>query len=189
MINRGKELICIRSIFHKNPNLDDITWDISNIFPNFSVSTEDIQALVSGAENVIALVGKGRGDHRVSNAINDVILHSRNIAKEYNIFTANKVIVKLLYHKSNPIKMCETTCILNLNTFFCGDPNGEDFNKLYEEEADDVAPSDVIADKRIFSEMRFGDANSWTLKCSASESESDDSEITALILASNLKPF
>lgn len=72
-----------------------------------SIGTEEIRSTISGVDNIIILVGFAIGNNRISNAIEDAVLHSCQIASGYDLFTANKVIIQLRYSTEFPILMKE----------------------------------------------------------------------------------
>jgi len=96
----------------------------------------------------MAYVGIGMGSNRISNAIEDAIMHTCSVASDYNLFSAEKVILKLIYPQNNPLMIVETDSITQFAEMF---PSSTSFI--------------------------------WGI----SENNSENSEVQALIIASNVQ--
>jgi len=96
--------------FIKNPT-DDIVVEVDKMFSIgdgiISVGKEELKEMIGGVENVLLLSGKGTGQSRVSDAIEDAVLHTCNTAPGYNLFTADKVIVQLIYSEQHELQLEE----------------------------------------------------------------------------------
>ena len=78
------------------------------------LDTIDVEQIVAGSENAVILYGKAIGANRCAYAIEDAVLHCCSVAKEYDLFTADKVLLHFESPKSAPMLMSETESI---NTF------------------------------------------------------------------------
>lgn len=111
--------------FIESPS-DDILVDVEHLYSIndgiIHVGIEDYHAVISGADNVIIIEGKGSGRCRVSNALEDAVLKSCMIAPEFNLFTAEKVVVKLIYRKDKELMMEEMSALLDLSEMFSNKP-------------------------------------------------------------------
>ena len=108
----------LRNRFYTHPS-DDIIVELSEFYSIhkaiIALDAHDVQAVVSDAGNVIVLTGKGSGSNRVSSAIEDAVLHTCSVADGYDIFSANKVIIKIIQSESGQLKIDELD---NLSQFF-----------------------------------------------------------------------
>lgn len=114
----------MRNRFFTN-STDDIILAIDHMYNIHDciipISVEDIHKLLSGAENVIMLHGKGSGNNRISNAIENAVLHACDVANGYNLFTAEKIIIKISYSNNSPIMIAELSEVSNLVNMFKSD--------------------------------------------------------------------
>lgn len=113
----------MRNRFYTHPS-DDIIVDVDQMYNIHdgivSVGVEEVHMVVSGAENVIVLTGKGTGSNRISNAIEDAVLHTCKVATGYNLFSADKAIIKLIYPQNNPLMLSEIENIIQFAEMFTG---------------------------------------------------------------------
>jgi cell division GTPase FtsZ len=79
-----------------------------------AIDNSDVMELMDGAENAIVLSGKATGSNRCGDAIEEAVLHICNIAGDYDLFSANKVIILIICPKDNSMLMSENETI---NTF------------------------------------------------------------------------
>ena len=111
----------MRSKFYIHPS-DDIIVDVDHMYNIrngiINVGVEDVHAVVSGAENVIVLTGKGNGSNRVSNAIEDAVLQTCRVANGYNLFSADKIIVNFIYPQNDPLTLIVVDGILQFAEMF-----------------------------------------------------------------------
>lgn len=100
----------MRNIFYSHPT-NDIIVDVEQMYNIHDgviyVGIEDVDKVVSGAKNVIVLYGKGAGNNRISNALEDAVLHTCTVADGYDLFTAEKIIIKISYPSSYPLMIAE----------------------------------------------------------------------------------
>ena len=100
----------MRNIFYFHPT-NDIIVDVEQMYNIHDgviyVGIEDVHKVVSGAKNVIVLYGKGAGNNRISNALEDAVLHTCTVADGYDLFTAEKIIIKISYPSSYPLMIAE----------------------------------------------------------------------------------
>ena len=100
----------MRNIFYSHPT-NDIIVDVEQMYNSHDgviyVGIEDVHKVVSGAKNVIVLYGKGAGNNRISNALEDAVLHTCTVADGYDLFTAEKIIIKISYPSSYPLMIAE----------------------------------------------------------------------------------
>jgi cell division protein FtsZ len=100
----------MRNIFYSHPT-NDIIVDVEQMYNIHDgviyVGIEDVHKVVSGAKNVIVLYGKGAGNNRISNALEDAVLHTCTVADGYDLFTAEKIIIKISYPSSYPLMIAE----------------------------------------------------------------------------------
>lgn len=111
----------MRNRFYTHPT-DDIIVEVEHMFNVcngiVNVGVEDLHQVISGSENTIILVGIGMGSNRISNAIEDAIMHTCSVASDYNLFSAEKVILKLIYPQNNPLMIVETDSITQFAEMF-----------------------------------------------------------------------
>lgn len=114
----------MRNRFYTHPS-DDIVVDVDQMFNVhdgiIAVGVEDVHQTISGADNVIVLSGKATGSNRVSNAIEDAVLHTCSMASGYDLFSADKVLVKFIYPKNNPLVIGEIEGIHQFADMFSRD--------------------------------------------------------------------
>ena len=89
----------MKNQFIINPS-EDVMFDAEKIYGVkhgiIQVGVEDLKAVIDKAENVILLEGKANGRHRTANAIEDAVLHTCSVAREYDLFTADKVLLLII---------------------------------------------------------------------------------------------
>lgn len=111
----------MKNMFIAHPT-DDIIVDVEQMFSVYNgiinVGVEDIHQVISGSENTIMLIGFGTGSNRISNAIEDAVLHTCRVAPDYNLFSAEKVIIKLIYPHNNPLMVGEMGSITQFAEMF-----------------------------------------------------------------------
>lgn len=113
------------NLFIEQPN-DDIIIEVEHLYSIdkgiIKIGIEDYHSIISDANNVIILQGKGTGANRVTNALEDAVLHSCKTAADYDLFTADKVIVKLLYPKEYQLMLEEAGGIVDFAEMFKSNP-------------------------------------------------------------------
>lgn len=96
--------------FIQNP-MESVIVEVDKMFSIndgiISIGVEELRAVINDAENVLILTGKGTGANRVSDAIEDAVLHTCTTAPGYDLFTANKVIVQLTYSDKHQLMIEE----------------------------------------------------------------------------------
>ena len=111
----------MRNSFYTHPS-DDIIVDVEHMYNIhdgiISVGFEDLHQVISGSTNTIILVGTGTGSNRVSNAIEDAIMHTCTVASDYNLFSADKVVIKLIYSNVYPLMLGEIDGITQFADMF-----------------------------------------------------------------------
>ena len=107
----------MKNLFFENPNDEDIK-EIGEIFylrdAIIPIDTSDIKEVLEGADNAIVLHGKATGRNRCADAIEDAVLHTCAIAKDYDLFSASSVVIYITSPKQEPMLMSENEAI---NTF------------------------------------------------------------------------
>ena len=107
----------MKNLFFENPNDEDIK-KIGEIFylldAIIPIDTSDIKEVLEGADNAIVLHGKATGRNRCADAIEDAVLHTCAIAKDYDLFSASSVVIYITSPKQEPMLMSENEAI---NTF------------------------------------------------------------------------
>ena len=107
----------MKNLFFENPNDEDIK-EIGEIFylldAIIPIDTSDIKEVLEGADNAIVLHGKATGRNRCADAIEDAVLHTCAIAKDYDLFSAGSVVIFIRSPKQEPMLMSENEAI---NTF------------------------------------------------------------------------
>ena len=107
----------MKNLFFENPNDEDIK-EIGDIFylrdAIIPIDTSDIKEVLEGADNAIVLHGKATGRNRCADAIEDAVLHTCAIAKDYDLFSASSVVIYISSPKQEPMLMSENEAI---NTF------------------------------------------------------------------------
>ena len=107
----------MKNLFFENPNDEDIK-EIGDIFylrdAIIPIDTSDIKEVLEGADNAIVLHGKATGRNRCADAIEDAVLHTCAIAKDYDLFSASSVVIYITSPKQEPMLMSENEAI---NTF------------------------------------------------------------------------
>jgi len=96
--------------FINNPT-DEVVVEVDKMFSIgdgiISVGIEELKEAISGVENVLLLSGRGSGQNRVSDSIEDAVLHTCATAPGYNMFSAEKVVVQLTYSTQHELMMDE----------------------------------------------------------------------------------
>lgn len=86
----------MNNLFFENPNDADIK-EIGEIFylhdAIIPIDSSDIKEVLEGAGNAIVLHGKATGHNRCADAIEDAVLHTCAIAKDYDLFSASSVVI------------------------------------------------------------------------------------------------
>lgn len=112
--------------FYTHP-IEDIIVDIEHMYKIHDsiiyVDAENVHMVISEAENVIALLGKGVGNKRISNAIEDAVLQTCDVAVGYDLFTAEKIIVKISCPIDNTLKLAEMVDVVRFAEMFKSDTN------------------------------------------------------------------
>ena len=107
----------MKNLFFENPNDADIK-EIGEIFylhdAIIPIDSSDIKEVLEGADNVIVLHGKATGHNRCADAIEDAVLHTCAIAKDFDLFSASNVVIYFSSPKQEPMLMSENEAI---NTF------------------------------------------------------------------------
>lgn len=107
----------MRNQFFFNPNDCNIK-EVGELFclqdAVITVDSSDVKEIMEDAENTIILFGKASGNNRLADAIEDAVLHTCSVAKDYNLFSANKVLLYIFSPKINPMLMSENESV---NTF------------------------------------------------------------------------
>lgn len=107
----------MRNRFFEHPNEDNIRETGENFCLHdavIAIDHSDVKELLDNAENAIVLSGKATGSNRCGDAIEDAVLHTCSIASDYDLFSANKVIIFIICPKDNPMMMRECEAV---NTF------------------------------------------------------------------------
>lgn len=74
----------------------------------------DIMFIMKEANNIVMTKSVGSGQGRFRNAINDAVLRCQVIAKDYNPFSAEKVLLVIGYNSRRPLSMEE---FIEISTF------------------------------------------------------------------------
>ena len=100
----------MKSRFILNPK-DDVVLDAEQYFSIehgfINIGVEDLHKVITGAGNVIMLEGQAKGSSRVADAIEDAVLHTSSVANDYDLFSADKVLVQISVNKDHPLLMSE----------------------------------------------------------------------------------
>ena len=83
-----------------------------------SLDANDVKEIMADAENAIILTGKATGSNRLADAIEAAILHTCSVASEYDLFTANKVLLYIVSPKRQPMLMSENTALCTFMEMF-----------------------------------------------------------------------
>ena len=98
----------MKNLFFENPNDEDIK-EIGEIFylldAIIPIDTSDIKEVLEGADNAIVLHGKATGRNRCADAIEDAVLQTCAIAKDYDLFSASSVVIFIRSPKQEPMLM------------------------------------------------------------------------------------
>lgn len=104
----------MKNRFFEKPTEDNI----KEIGENFhlrdaviAIDSNNVKDIMADAENAIILTGKATGSNRCADAIEDAVLHTCSVANEYDLFTADKVLLYIVSPKSNPMLMSENGAI------------------------------------------------------------------------------
>ena len=107
----------MKNLFFENPNDANIK-EIGEIFylhdAIIPIDSSDIKEVLEGADNAIVLHGKATEHNRCADAIEDAVLHTCAIAKDYDLFSASSVVIYIRSPKQEPMLMSENEAI---NTF------------------------------------------------------------------------
>jgi len=71
------------------------------------IGVEESKAVISGAENILILSGRGSGTNRVYDSIKNAMLNAYSTAPGYDLFSASKVIVQIIYPANNELLFLE----------------------------------------------------------------------------------
>ena len=74
----------------------------------------DVKVILNGATNYILVEGMGNGSGRLSNALEDAVMQCCGIAKGYNLFSADKL---LLHIECNSVKPLLAEELEDVHTF------------------------------------------------------------------------
>lgn len=74
----------------------------------------DVKFILNGATNYILVEGMGNGSGRLSNALEDAVIRCCGIAKAYNLFGADKLLLHIEYKSEKPLLVEELD---DANTF------------------------------------------------------------------------
>ena len=74
----------------------------------------DVKVILNGATNYILVEGMGNGSGRLSNALEDAVIQCCGIAKGYNLFSADKL---LLHIECNSVKPLLAEELEDVHTF------------------------------------------------------------------------
>ena len=83
-----------------------------------AIDGNDVNAVMANAENSIVLSGKATGSNRLADAIEDAVLHTCTVAEEYELFSADKILLYILSPKSNPMLMSENAALSTFMEMF-----------------------------------------------------------------------
>ena len=72
-----------------------------------ALDANDVKDIMGGADNAIVLTGRATGSNRLADAIEDAVLHTCSMAKGYDLFSADKVLLYMVCPKSQPMLMSE----------------------------------------------------------------------------------
>lgn len=106
--------------YHHAPTEEDIkeVADGLGLFRNIhhllACDINDVKVIMSGAVNFILIEGIGNGSGRLSNAIEDAVIRCCGIAKPYNLFSAEKLLLHIEYNSEKPLLVEE---LAEVNTF------------------------------------------------------------------------
>ena len=104
----------MKNLFFANPNDANIK-EIGEFFylrdAIIPIDTSDVKDVLEGADNAIFLHGKATGHNRCADAIEDAVLHTCTIAKDYDLFSATNVIIFISSPKEAPMLMSEIEAI------------------------------------------------------------------------------
>lgn len=97
----------MRSQFFISPSIETVVEESADILNTgrsiISFDTADLNYIAKEAVNVLLLEGYGNGSCRISNAIEDAIVKTCPVAKGFDLFSANKILIHLSYHEKKPI--------------------------------------------------------------------------------------
>ncbi len=85
-----------------------------NVHHLLACDINDVKVIMSGAANFILVEGIGNGSGRLSNAIEDAVIRCCGIAKPYNLFSADKLLLHIEYNSEKPLLVEE---LAEVNTF------------------------------------------------------------------------
>ena len=87
--------------YHHAPTEEDIkeVADELGLFRNvyhlLACDINDVKVIMSGAANFILVEGIGNGSGHLSNALKDAVIQCCGIAKAYNLFSADKLLLRI----------------------------------------------------------------------------------------------
>ena len=107
--------------FILNPTEEDIK-EIGEAFclrdAVVALDASDVQEVLENAENAIVLYGKASGANRCADAIEDAVLHCCAVAKDYDLFTSDNLLLQIDCPKSAPMLMREFEAIETFTEMF-----------------------------------------------------------------------
>lgn len=63
----------------------------------------DVKVILNGATNYILVEGMGNGSGRLSNELEDAVIQCCGIAKGFNLFSADKLLLHIEYNSEKPL--------------------------------------------------------------------------------------
>lgn len=113
-----------KPIFIENPT-DELIIDAQHMYGVrngiVTVGVEDIHVVISGADNVIILEGNASGKGRMACAIEDAVLKTCQVAKGYDLFSADSVLLDFTYPEGYPLMMVEMDAVTTFAEMFLKD--------------------------------------------------------------------
>lgn len=110
----------MKSLFCSHTPSEEDIKEVANelgIFRNVHLTAcdfYDVNFILNGTTNYILVEGMGNGSRRLSNALEDAVIRCCEIAKAYNLFSADKLLLHIECKSEKPLLVEE---IENVNTF------------------------------------------------------------------------
>ena len=111
----------MKNRFIQNPTeecIKEIGGEFSLQDAIIALDANDVEQIMAGSDNSVILYGKATGTNRCADAIEDAVLHCCSVAENYDLFTADKVLVQFDCPKSVPMLMSETESISTFMEMF-----------------------------------------------------------------------
>lgn len=111
----------MKSQFFILPDEETVIKESADIFkgcPLISFDMADIRLIAKDASNIFLLEGYANSSCSISDAIDDAIAKASAVARNFDLFSANKILVQLSFSKNKPIHISSLSELFRLVDMF-----------------------------------------------------------------------